>query len=80
MAKQRAVPALMHCTWSVICLGLSRSPWKTTRAHCDGRVDPSTEASASLQRRLHENVRHKRYGSIPSHFGTSERLQLLGGS
>ena len=37
-------------------------PWKTTSAPCDGRVDPSTEASASLQRRVHKNVRHKRYG------------------
>ncbi|PVH69313.1 hypothetical protein DL98DRAFT_625590 [Cadophora sp. DSE1049] len=28
-----------------------------TLSRLDGRVDPSTEASASLQRRLHENVR-----------------------
>jgi hypothetical protein len=64
--SRRAVSALMYCTWCVICLVLSRSPWKTTSAPCDGRVDPSTEASASLQRRLHENVCHKRYGSMPS--------------
>jgi len=52
----------MYYTSCVICLESNRSPWKTNKTPCDSRVNPFTEASAFIQRRLHEKVRRKRYG------------------